>query len=107
MCNINAKSKEGKVSHIPELGEALPLVLPPALIVPFLLPFPRALAQLLRRFVCGPPRRRRRPRRLAAVLGRQLSQGDGFPHIRHGRVGRSMPGLPALVVHGERGLHLV
>ena len=91
--NGNAKRKcKGKrqcQNNIPVLWEALPFLVPPALLFPLALPIPGVLAQLRGR------RRRRPPRHGCWSRG----TGDGLSHVRHGRVARGVAGSSALVVH--------
>jgi hypothetical protein len=84
--------------HLPELGEALTLVLPAALVLPLALPIPRVLAQLLH------GRGRVSPREGLGPSGaRGIRGGNGLADVGHGRVCRAMAGLATgvVVVHRD------
>lgn len=89
MPNVNAKGKRQCQANVPVLWEALPFLVPPALLFPLALAVPGVLAQL------GGRGRRCPPRHGCWSCG----AGDGLSNVGHGRVARGVAGSSALMVH--------
>lgn len=79
--------------HLPILREALALVFPSSLLLPFPLPISRVLAELLDRRGRVPPRQGLGPPGARGIHG-----GDGLADVGHRGVRRAVPRLATRVV---------